>query len=299
MSQKANGHAGWGDRRSSSAALPRRPHTVLAPLDATIQSLSALPVAQALAGILGAALHVVYVGERVLSPRDILQKLGLTAEQMQGSIIHQATGMPAEEIVRLASRWHSSVIIMCTHTGEEKPRGKLGGVTAGVLDQSPIPVMLVHPERGQNPWSLKHIVVPHEGTPTAAAAIRYATDLADQTGAELIVLHLTGAEGPRPAEPGSFTGPRYLDQPQHEWPAWAKEFLTRAHSGGIPPAGVRLRLLVAKGELAPAIIRGVHQSDGDLIVLAWRGHLEAERAATIKAVTSDAPCPILIVRVER
>jgi hypothetical protein len=24
-----------------------------------------------------------------------------------------------------------------------------------------------------------------------------------------------------PEEPGTFTAPHYMDQPQHEWPAWA------------------------------------------------------------------------------
>ena len=48
--------------------------------------------------------------------------------------------------------------------------------------------------------------------------------------AELLVVHVTDVRA-APAEPGSLTTPRYVDQPQHEWPAWASEFI--APSSGV------------------------------------------------------------------
>ncbi len=299
MSDDPDIKADWEDIDVTPGASSGRTRTVLVPLDGTLPSLSSLPVARVFAEILGAALNIVHVGERILPPHDIVEKLGLTPEETLGSVINQATGTPADAIVRLAIERRSSLIAMCTHTGLKKPRGKLGSVSEGVLYRSKRPVVLVHPERGHRPWTLQHILFPHEGTPTTAAALGLATSLADRASAELVILHVAAAGSARPVEPGTFAAPRYLDQPQHEWPAWAKEFLMRVHAMGIAAKEVRTRLLVAAGELAPEIVRSASENGSNLILLAWRGHLEAKRAATIKAVIREAPCPVLIVCVGR
>ena len=112
---------------------------------------------------------------------------------------------------------------MCKHSGAE--RGKMLGRTAmKVLHDAPCPVVLVPPERGATPWHLHHVLVPHDGTPTTSAALQPAAELAERGRAELLVVHVTDIRA-APAEPGSLTTPRYVDQPQHEWPAWTSEFV--------------------------------------------------------------------------
>lgn len=87
-----------------------------------------------------------------------------------------------------------------------------------------------------------------------------------------------------------------MDQPQHEWSAWTGEFLDRMCCLGQAPAAMQMRLLVAQGAPDGQIIRATHEHAADLVVLAWRGRFEAQRAATLKSVIRDAPCPGLVLR---
>lgn len=273
-----------------------RASTILVPLDGTIRSVAALPVAGRLAEIERATLQIVYVGERILPPLEQLESIGLTTEELWGSVLNQATGNPAEEIVRLADEWRSTYIVLCTHTGVEKPRGVLGHVAEAVLRSASCPVVLVQPDHGQKPWTLHRILLPHDGTQATAAAVGPAADLADQAGAELIVLHIAALTTGRLAEPGTLRAPRYLDQPQHEWAAWASEFLARVSALGDRSAAVKLRLAVATGEPGAEVVRFAREHDVDLIVLAWSGRWEPKRAATLKAVIRGSGCPVLIIR---
>jgi nucleotide-binding universal stress UspA family protein len=186
---------------------------------------------------------------------------------------------------------------MCTHTSADKPRGALGSVAREVLMRAPCPVVLVHPERGLRPWRLHRLLLPHDGTPTGAAAIRPAAALALRAGAELAVLHVAARGAGRPGEPGSFAAPRYVDQLQHGWPEWTREFLERLRAVGRCPAALTTRLFLATGETGPAIVEFATSQGSDLIALAWRGVLEPGRAVTARAVIGGAPCPIVVFRV--
>ncbi|HVC33822.1 MAG TPA: universal stress protein [Chloroflexota bacterium] len=281
-------------RRGQAAWAP----TIVVPLDGSEHALVALPIARVLAELEKASLHVVHVGKRVLPPQQLLRTLGLSPEQFRGSVIDQAIGSPAQGIVQLAREWQSALIVMCTYTALPQPGVGLGRVAEEVLATAPCPVVLVSPERGLQPWALRQIVVPHDGTPTTDAAIHPAVDLAEQADAELLVLHVAAPGASLPTEPGTVTAPRYLDQPQHEWPSWVHEFVGRFRGLGHVPGAVPLHLFLATGEPADAIVRFVRDHQSDLIALAWRGHLEEKRAATLKAVITAAPCPVMVTRVE-
>jgi nucleotide-binding universal stress UspA family protein len=163
-----------------------------------------------------------------------------------------------------------------------------------VLHDAPCPVVLVPPERGATPWHLHHVLVPHDGTPSTSAALQPAAELAERGRAELLVVHVTDIKT-APAEAGSLTTPRYVDQPQHEWPAWTTEFLNRLAC--ICPLGhLHARIFLAHGDIAAEILRLSEKQATDLIVLAWRGILEAPRAATMKGILREAHCPIMVVR---
>ena len=117
--------------------------------------------------------------------------------------------------------------------------------------------------------------------------------------AELVVLHVATPATERPAEPGTLVSPRYVDQPQHEWPAWAQEFLDRLRAIGRATDGVDIRLALAQGEVGSAIVDFARQNDSDLIVLGWRGALEPDRARTMRRVIRETICPVIVFRVDR
>lgn len=275
-----------------------RLQTILVPLDGRVHALAALPVAGALAGTLGATLHVLHVGEDSFPPQDMLRELGITPGNVRGPVLDQTTGRPAEEILRFATERPGPLIVMCTHTGIDKPVGALGSVAEAVLRHAPCPIILVQPERGLLPWALRRILLPHDGTPTTAAAMDPAGELAHRTGADILVLHVAVPNAERPSEPGTLTTPCYLDQPQHEWPAWASEFLDRMTALGHSPAEVKFRLSMAVGEPGQEIVRFALQHEIDLVALAWRGQWEAEVAPTMKKVIRDCASPVFICRIE-
>ena len=156
------------------------------------------------------------------------------------------------EILQVAGEIKPRMIVMCKHSGAE--RGKMLGRTAmKVLHDAPCPVVLVPPERGATPWHLHHVLVPHDGTPSTSAALQPAAELAERGRAELLVVHVTDIRA-APAEPGSLTTPRYVDQPQHEWPAWTSEFINRLAC--VCPLGhLHVRIVLAHGDTAAEILR--------------------------------------------
>jgi nucleotide-binding universal stress UspA family protein len=267
---------------------------ILVPLDGSTQALAALPVAKVLGGIESAALHILHVGEHEPAGEDLLSRLGREAPELDGLTIDARVGTPSVEILRVAAEIKPRLIVMCKHSSAE--RGKMPGRTAmKVLHDASCSVVLVPPGRGATPWHLHHVLVPHDGTPTTSAALRPAAELAEHAHAELLVVHVTDIRG-APAEPGSLTTPRYVDQPQHEWPAWSTEFLNRLSS--ICPLGhLHVRLLLAHGDIAAEILRLSEKRSTDLIVLAWRGRWEAPHAATMKGILREAHCPIMVVRI--
>ena len=266
---------------------------ILVPLDGTKQALAALPVATVLGEIERAALHILHVGEHELTSEESLSQMRRETPLLGGVTINTRVGTPASEILQAAGAIEPRLIVICKHSSHE--RGKMLGRTAmRVLHDAHCPMVLVPPERGATPWHLHHVLVPHDGTPSTSGALRPAAELAEHGRAELLVVHVTNIRA-APAEPGSLTTPRYVDQPQHEWPAWASEFIDRL-ACGCPLGQLHVRILLAYGNVAAEILRLSEKQSTDLIVLAWRGIWEMPRAATIKDILREARCPIMVVR---
>lgn len=92
------------------------------------------------------------------------------------------------------------------------------------------------------------MLVPQDGSPTAAAVMIQVYNLAKRVHAEVDVLNI-GVVGERPSrEPGTITPPRYVDYPRYDWPAWAQEFVERFYAQR--PPEVTLRLYEREGEPA-------------------------------------------------
>lgn len=276
------------------AACAQRPESVIVPLDGSTESLAALPVARLLARLENATLHVVYVGERPHDPRKVLEELGLSPDELRGAVLHPITGEPADSIIRLAQGLPSPIIVMCTHTAREEEGWTLGSTAEAILNSAPAQIMLVDPERAQTPWHLKRVLLAHDGTPSADIATGPAADLAHLAGAEVVALHVAARKAPQP-EPGSLPAPRYVDQPQHEWPSWANEFLQRMMTLGAPPASVNFKLLVTGGQPGSEIAQFARENSADLVVLAWHGSLATDRAGTLKVVLHGSGCPVMLI----
>jgi nucleotide-binding universal stress UspA family protein len=223
--------------------------------------------------------------------------MNLSADDVHGFIVEHRPGVAEEVILQQAVERHAAAIVMCAQTHTTLPSRTFGHVAKAVLLGAPCPVVLVPASRGRQPWDLRQVLVPHDGTPTSAVTIGPAADLAAASGAELVALHVATPVRAKFVEPGTFLVPSYVDQPHHEWTAWTREFVDRMCALGGARSDTRIRMVVADGEADAAIVRFARQSD--LIVLGWRGVLEPDRALTMQRVIRDTSCPVIVFRLDR
>jgi nucleotide-binding universal stress UspA family protein len=268
---------------------------IVIPLDGSERALVALPVAKELAEQAGATIHLVHVAREIAPPSEILARIGLTGADLRGSVLDTKAGEPGAAIIQAASELDAELIVMCTHTAATPADKTVGRTALRVLKGAPCPVVFVRPGRGITPWVLGHVLLAHDGTPVTSAAIRPAAEIARRSAAVLDVLHVASPREGQPTERGALTVPRYMDQPQHEWPEWVQEFMERL-ACICPFESLKLRMFLAPGVPGDEVLRFANTHRSDLIVLAWRGEWEGGHAATVKAVLGHAASAVMVIR---
>jgi nucleotide-binding universal stress UspA family protein len=268
--------------------------TIVLPLDRRASSAAILPIVRDVLDHTGATLHIVSADAPAPLAEALRPRCPGIDDLLRNAVFRPSTADVADDLVRIATERLSLCIVLPLYTDRPLDSG-LGPTAEAVLRQMPCPVMLVPPNREPRLWRLAQVVLPQDGTPETARALAPAVRLARRADANLLVLHVSGANTPPPESPGSMTVPRYVDQPHHEWPAWADEFLDRVSGLAGEATDLDLRMFIAMGEPGAEIVRFAREQGGDLIVLPWRGNLAPERAATLKSVLRDAPCPLLVL----
>jgi beta-phosphoglucomutase-like phosphatase (HAD superfamily)/nucleotide-binding universal stress UspA family protein len=273
---------------------PNSIENVVLPLDSTSVSRPGLPVARKLAQFFDATLHLIYIGEPARNSQDALIKLGLTAEEMHGAVLNHTQGESAAVVMESARALRNSLIVMSTQMGAQTVPERFGSITESVLAAKPERIVLLTPERGDQAWEPRRIVLAHDGTPTCNATIAPTIELAYRLGAEVIALHVAEHGAPRPGEPGSLPAPLYVDQPQHEWPTWANEFMNRLLATGAPPSAIHFQLAVTGGQPGSEVSQLARERHADLVVMAWHGHCGQKTSAT-RVVIRNSGCPVFLV----
>jgi nucleotide-binding universal stress UspA family protein len=179
-----------------------------------------LRIAEELAKVEQATLHLCYISDQPSKVNATERPPNRRTWMPSGYIVHSLAGHPAESIIRLAHELPDALIVMSTHSYIEKIGGVLGPLATQVIRHIFNPVVLVPLSVSERPWRIHNIVLAHDGAPSTDVAVHPATALAYLTGAELVILHVADRLGRASEELGTITAPFYLDQPQHEWPAW-------------------------------------------------------------------------------
>lgn len=272
------------------------PRVVLVPLDGGAAATAALPVARAMAELEGASLRVVFAADRALPAKEIASRLRAAESLLGGAALIGMAGDPADALVRVATETRETTLIVLSTGGAIGGAASPGQLASSVLRASRCPVLLVSPERGLAPWSPRRVLLPLDGTPSAAMAVGPSCALAERAGAELLVLHVADPSAARPVETGSLAAPVYVDQAHHEWKAWGRELLERIlYQCGLPNRE-RVHLYLAAGEAGIEIPRFALAHSIDLVLASWRGQVDEGRAATLMRLLRDAPCPVLVSR---
>ena len=100
----------------------------------------------------------------------------------------------SDVIVANARKWRADLIVMGTHGRSGFERWVLGSVTEKVLRKAPCPVLTVPPPAGElhpdGSVLFRRIVCPVDFSGASLAALAYAVKLAEESRAEITVLHV-------------------------------------------------------------------------------------------------------------
>src|SRR5205807_714142 len=151
-------------------------------------------------------------------------------------------------------------------------------------------LVLFVPPGATVPVRLSRVLVPHDGTPATALALDAVEDLAAGSCAEIVVLHVL--ETKLPVQPGSLPCPRMIDHDGDTWYDWREEFARRFPHRSL---NMLLGLQGAVGHSSEMILATACRLAADLVILAWGGAMQTDRACTVRAVCGAAPCPVLLV----
>jgi nucleotide-binding universal stress UspA family protein len=235
--------------------------------------------------------------------RDALEALAAPAAGTSTPVrIGVYEGRVVAEILDRARSWPADVVVMGTHGRGGFERWVLGSVTEKVLRKAPCPVLTVPPPApGLHPGGsvlFRRIVCPVDFSGASLAALGYALKLAEESCAEITVLHVL--EWLIEEEPGAriagFDVPeyrRYLEKDARE----------RLHTL-VPDEArdwCRPREVVVGGRPWREILRMAEETSADLVVMGVRGRNPVDIAlfgSTTQHVVRGARCPVMVVHTD-
>jgi nucleotide-binding universal stress UspA family protein len=291
---------------------------ILCPTDFSACSTRALEHAFALAAWYEAALTVVHVLPDTMAPASELAYMGnpmlldpALRESLQAelsSVVAPARraglradgdfreGKPAAEVVKAARELHADLVVMGTHGRSGFSRWVLGSVAETVLRRAPCPVLTIPalaPDR-PGPMFFKRILCATDFSPASEAAVGFATSLAAEADAALLLVHVL-ERWPDGARTDS--GPNG-DGAHRDFVCAARARLRRA----VPPEPRewgRPEEIVTCGKVAPEILRLAAEREVGLIVMGvhGRGLLDLMAFGSVThEVVREASCAVLTVR---
>ncbi|WP_437277776.1 universal stress protein [Sorangium sp. So ce375] len=302
------------DEHPPQSGLQRR--NVVVALHGRRAHLGAVALGRLVARGLDAPLHGLCLCAEPIDASEVPAHFGIAPEALQGMVLDiEASDDPAGALASSMATYGTTLVIVASHADEPMDeRLGVGYLAARALESAARGVLVIREEPSviheePSPPRLRRILLPLDGTPSTASSITPVGEVARKLGAELDIV-MVGCASPReaadegppvstpaPSEPGAMVAPLYVDQPQHEWPAFTEEFLARFLSAiGHCPHGVSTRFFLGKGEPAAEILRLSWQLASDLVVLVWHGQLDDEHGGIIRDVLARAPCPVLVLR---
>lgn len=258
--------------------------------------IEAIELGRRIAETIHGTLHGLFVWPWSITAHEVPRLLEIDPEALRGMVLNVVVGDAAERIAECSQTRSVAFLVLPVDSDGPDPCG-LGNVAARALLNAGSGVIIVRP--GCAPRHLTRVLVPLDGTPSTAAAIAPAGELARLAGASLDIVMVGELDLPTPVpvELGTMVTPQYVDQPQHEWPAFSQEFLARFLGAiGHVPRGVPTRFFLRSGDPASEILRTANELESDLIALVWHGGCEGEHGRVFCRVLRDANLPVLVLR---
>jgi nucleotide-binding universal stress UspA family protein len=258
--------------------------TVLIGIDGSADSRAALRFGATLARSIGADLHALWAWQY---PSDTVATIGrvqlpdretadeLFREQLE-QVVEQELGDDVErvrlEVARgpavTALRQHAKgteadvEMIVVGSRGLGGFRGlMLGSVSQQLTEHAPRPVTIVRRDALPLHPKLQRIMIGHDGSAHAAAAMHFVRDLALRAGSEVVVAYATPTRGAIDEhDADEVVAPHGLYETVDGWCEPLRE------------TGLDPRIVVLDGELRDALLDAAHDHNADLLAVGTRGH---------------------------
>lgn len=214
-------------------------------------------------------------------------------------------GNTAREILSQAIDMQADLLVLGTHGRSGLDRLLLGSVTEKLLRKASCPVLTVphhHPDVvPATPVLFKQILCPVDFSECSMQALQYATSLAQEADARLVVMHVLSHE--LDAAPEAYESILMDDRVsvgdlrrRREEEAWRrlKEAVPESVS-----AYCRVETMIASGKPGREILRVAAEQQTELIVLGVQGRGAVDLlffGSTTNHIVREAKCPVLTLR---
>jgi nucleotide-binding universal stress UspA family protein len=209
-------------------------------------------------------------------------------------------GEPAPEIARAVRDYDIDLVTVVTHGRKGLSRALWGSTAEEIIAEAPCPVLTIRPPQhdfvehrdSHTEIRLNRILLATNFRPSSAAATQVATQLANQTDAELHAVYVIGD---------------YIEQISVMFPEGGLNALSRLRgyvqekmAGLRREDSARAITHIAEGRTYEEIVRLAAETDADLIVIGTSVHASLfggtpVLGSEIERVVRNAPCPVLCV----
>jgi universal stress protein family protein len=250
---------------------------IIAALDDSLAATPVLTTASMLGKVFGAAVEAVHVavdGGRVV--QAAADSAAVPLELLSGDVV--------ETVVTAAS--HPDVVVTVVGARATPGSARPLGTTALAIARALTSPLVAVPPDARPVDELRRVLVPVEGDVSTAPVPGGIVEIVQSAGAraiEVVVLHVLEER----------RLPAFTDQPQHEHPAWAQEFVRRFCPWGI--GGVSLQTRV--GRTDEVVPEAAQDLEVDLVALGWAQELAAGRARVVRATLRRGGVPVMLVPV--
>ncbi|QLG28807.1 universal stress protein [Halorarum halophilum] len=279
---------------------------ILLPVDGSENNRAAIAHAGGIAEAFGSTIHVLHVvDERILDNADAADELVAAGERLVESVADELEGdgidtssrveteIPRDVIVDHAHGRGIDLVVLGSHGRTGMRKFLLGSVAEGVIRRSDVPVLTVPPGGAGAEFSpYRTVLVPTDGSPSAAAALDPATALSTAFDARLDALSVvtTTALGV------DVRSTVFHEQLEERARTAVDDLEERARAAGVSSVGTS----VAHGSAAAEIVRYAVEHDVDLVAMGTHGREGVERyllGSVTERVLRTSSVPVLTVRV--
>ena len=239
--------------------------------------------------------------DRTQVERHVAEFVAHTPGAADGAVVHTCEGINVrEEILREAEAIEADLLVLGSHGLTGVKRLVLGSVAENVLRHSPRPVLIVPAHASEAPTSgvpFRRIVCAVDFDADSYRALRYAFDLAQESDAQLTLLHAV-------AMPAVHVGAEDLTIDAESVRDTVMRN-ARARLDTLVPDDARaycsVRAEVVEGQAHQAVLGLATEVNADLIIMGVHSRAAFDVAvfgSTTQAVVRAAHCPVLTVHQE-